>query len=173
MKNDRKRSFLEEFLKWLLIWEFIGLIFKGIIYVCNLIWLAFKQLVWIIYIGIKKITPIIREKASEFYTNFNTMYKPKIAMKFSQFRDSAKKCKNKLKNKLVGFVNRYKAKKKTKKNIENKIGKHFKECIGKIKIQIKKVKYSFWNFYYDYELLILIGAIIVIIIAVFIIFQSK
>lgn len=214
MREDRDKNFWSEFFKWFLIWEFIGLIFKGIIYVCKLIWLAFKQLVWLIYIGIKKITPIIREKASEFYTNFNTTYKPKIAMKFSQFRDSAKKCKNKLKNKLVGFVNRYKAKKKTKNNIENKIGKLFKECIGKIKgllsafyisfisffvklkkkktangedneskedngnvgkikIQIKKVKYSFLNFYYDYELLILIGAIIVIIIAVFIIFQSK
>lgn len=163
MREDRDKNFWSEFFKWFLIWEFIGLIFKGIIYVCKLIWLAFKQLVWLIYIGIKKITPIIREKASEFYTNFNTKYKPKIAMKFSQFRDSAKKYKNKLKNKLVGFVNRHKAKKKTK----NKTGKLFND------FKIKKVKYSFLNFYYNYELSILIGVIMVIIITIFIIFQSK
>lgn len=159
MRKDQDRNFWSEFFKWFLFWEFIGLIFKGIIYVCKLIWLAFKQLVWLICIGIKKITPIIKEKISKIYTK----YKPIIAMKFLQFRDSANVLKDKLKEFLIRFTNRHKDKKKTK----NKTGKLFND------FKIKKVKYSFLNFYYNYELSILIGVIMVIIITIFIIFQSK
>lgn len=165
MRKGQNKNFWSEFFKWFLIWEFIGLIFKGIFYFCKLIWLAFKQLVWLIYIGIKRITPIIREKTSDFYTNLNTTYKPKIAMKVSQFKDSA----NVFKNKLVGFLDRHKPKRKIKNNTENR-SKEDNGNVSKIKIKIKKVKYSFLNFYYDYELLILIGVIVDIIIVIFIIF---
>jgi len=139
MRKDEKNNFWSKFFKVFFIWEFITFIFRGFLNVCKLILLGFKQLIWLIAIGIKKITPIIKEKISGLQVKFNTIYRTKIKRKLSQFTNFTKKCKDKLKNKLIIFVNKH----KTTRNIESMKKIEKDDNRFGIKIRLKKIKYSF------------------------------
>lgn len=168
MKDDREKSFFGEFLKWFFIWEFIGLIFRGIAYLVKMIFLAFKQLIWLIGIGIQKLTPIIKAKMLDFKNNYNTVYKPKIKMRGIQFMKFVSRVKKKVTKKISDFIRKWKLKRRLKA-MKHKYSKEEEEKKSELRLRWKKTRYRFLEFYYKYELQLISVLVILIIITVLII----
>lgn len=146
MKDKRDRSFLEEFAKWFFIWKFVELIFKGITAICKFIVYAISKLAFVIGLGIRKISPIIKRKFAEIKVRYNTEYREKIKAKWLY---------------LVNKFSRYKLKFRKINHDKTKQGS------GTLLIKLKKTRYYFYEFWSKYEIqLIAILIIILLILAV-------
>ncbi len=157
MSENSERNFFEEFAKWFLIWNIIILIGKIIMFIFKVFIVAIQQLIYLICIGITKISPILKEKFEKMRNNYNTNYKFQLEERLQEIKTDFSNIKNNCKNSL----SRIKLKIQNRKNIElSKISN------TKATLSIKKLKYNIIGFLYKKELQIIIIAIILIIILI-------
>lgn len=157
MSENSERNFFEEFAKWYLIWNIIILIGKVIMFIFKVFIVAIQQLVYLICIGIAKISPILKEKFEIIRNNYNTNYKFQLEEKLQELKTDFSNIKNRCKNSFSEF----KVKIQNRKNMELS-----KISTAKTTLSIKKLKYNIIEFIYKNELQIIVIAIILIIILI-------
>jgi hypothetical protein len=174
MKDDQNRDFFEEFLKWFFIWSIIVFLCKAFVFACKILFIAIQQMIYLICIGIAKISPILKDKFSDFSNSYATIYKPKLKKKreaifesFSNFKANIISKFSNLEAKKIAKDNN-KPLKTSKKKIRTKKAKQSKNTIkheqSSIILQLKKARYAILEFYYKYELQIIILIVIIAII---------
>ena len=86
MSENSERNFFEEFAKWFLIWNIIILIGKIIMFIFKVFIVAIQQLIYLICIGITKISPILKEKFEKMRNNYNTNYKFQLEERLQEIK---------------------------------------------------------------------------------------
>ena len=175
MRDDQNRSFFGEFLKWFAIWNILALLCKAFVYMCKIIIIGIEQTIYLICIGIAKVYPILKAKFTDFSNNYSTTYNPKIKKKrdelyksFGNFRSnivskfSSLKSKKKPKDKNKNILNTSIKKARTKK--ANKPKNTIKNKVNGVMLHLKKARFAILEFYYKYELQIIVLIIIIVVI---------
>lgn len=159
MNDNNNRSFFEEFLKWFFILNIIALLFKGIVFLIKIFFIAMQQLIYLIVIGIAKVSPILKEKFANFKNNYNTKYKFEIEEKWQNVLSSFQKMKDRIKETLgkIRIKIPERNKKVKREKLPSRVGK------SKPALRIKKFKYAIIELFYRYELQIVVFIIILII----------
>ena len=175
MRDDQNRSFFGEFLKWFAIWNIIALLCKAFVYICKFIIIGIEQTIYLICIGIAKVSPILKAKFTEFSNNYTTTYKPKMKNKWNDLFESFDNLKANIFNKFSNLKSKKKSKDKNKKIINTSIKKARTKKAKKPKntiknkepgvmLHLKKARFSILEFYYKYELQIIVLIIIIVVI---------
>lgn len=175
MRDDQNRSFFGEFLKWFAIWNIIALLCKAFVYMCKFIIIGIQQTIYLICIGIAKISPILKAKFTEFSNNYATTYKPKMKKKEDELFESFGNLKTNIVSKFSNLKLKKKPKDKNKKIFNTSTKKTRTQKAKKPKntiknkesgvmLHFKKVRFEILEFYYKYELQIIILIIIIAVI---------
>lgn len=131
--------------------------------------MAIGQVIYWASIGIKKLIPILKEKFEQFKIDYKLKYKPKIDSKISQVKEIFSKMKSNFKNKINTLKikskdfsgNRAKTREERKKNKSlKKKKKSYQE--SDFTLRLKKAKYNMIDFFYNYEIQIIIIGILVL-----------